>query len=79
MTDTRIGLDFFRLLDHPVSLVLLGDLSIAPDVTTAALREKVTDIILFSDVTAPAELLPVLQVLATDAFGAIRADDEPGS
>jgi hypothetical protein len=68
--DMRVGPDFFRLLDHPVSLVLLGDLSIAP---------KVTDIILFGDIIAPAELVPVLQVLAADAFGAIRADDGPRS
>ena len=42
-------------------------------------REKVTDIILFGDITAPAGLVPVLQVLATDAFGAIRAGDGPRS
>jgi hypothetical protein len=77
--DMRVGPDFFRLLDHPVSLVLLGDLSIAPDVTEAMVREKVTDIILFGDIIAPAELVPVLQVLAADAFGAIRADDGPRS
>jgi hypothetical protein len=77
--DTRFGPDFFRLLDHPVSLVVLADLSIAPGVTETMLLEKVADIILLSDLTAPADLVPVLQVLATDAFGTIRADDGPGS
>jgi hypothetical protein len=77
--DTRFGPDFFRLLDHPVSLVVLADLSIAPGVTEAMLLEKVADIILLSDLTAPADLVPALQVLATDAFGTIRADDGPGS
>lgn len=77
--DTRVGVDFFRLLDKPVSLVVLGDVCIAPDVTEAVLREKVTDIILLGDIIAPAGLVPMLQVLATDAYGAIRASDGPGS
>jgi hypothetical protein len=79
MEDTRFGPDFFRLLDHTVSLVVLADLMIEPGVTEAALREKVTDIVLFGDLTAPAELVPLLQVLAADAYGTIRADDGPGS
>lgn len=75
LDDTKLGADFFRLLDHTVSLIVLGDLVIAPGVTEDALREKVTDIVLFGDLTAPAELVPVLQVLAADAYGTIRADD----
>lgn len=77
--DTRLGPDYFRLLERPVSLVVFGDLAIAPGVTETMLREKVSDIVLFSDITAPADLVPVLQVLATDIFGTIRADDGPGS
>jgi hypothetical protein len=77
--DTRFGPDFFRLLDNPVSLLVLGDLSIAPDVTESMVREKVTDIVLFGDVTAPAELVGLLQVLVTDAYGTIRAAGGPGS
>jgi hypothetical protein len=77
--DTCLGPDFFRLLDHPVSLVVMADLSIAPGVTETMLLEKVTDIILLGDITAPGDLVPVLQVLAADAFGTIRADDGPGS
>jgi hypothetical protein len=76
---TRLGPDFFRLLDQPVSLVVFSDLSIAPGVTETGLREKVSDIVLFADVTAPAELVPVLQALTTDAFGTIQADDGQGS
>jgi hypothetical protein len=79
LEDTKLGPDFFRLLDHTVSLIVLGDLVIAPGVTEAALREKVTDIVLFGDLTAPAELVPLLQVLTADAYGTIRADDGSGS
>jgi hypothetical protein len=75
--DTRVGADFFRLLDGPVSLVVFGDLTIEPGVTEAGLREKVRDIFLLGDLTAPAGLVPVLQVLAADAYGTIRADDGP--
>jgi hypothetical protein len=77
--DTRLGPDFFRLLDHQVSLVVMADLRIAPGVTETMLLEKVADIVLLGDITAPTDLVPVLQVLAIDAFGTIRADDGPGS
>jgi voltage-gated potassium channel Kch len=77
--DTNLGPDFFRLLDQPVSLIVLGDLTIAAGLTEALLREKVAGISVFGDVTAPPELVGVLQALTTDAFGAIRADDGSGS
>lgn len=77
--DTGLGPDFFRLLDHPVSLIVLGDLTITAGVTEEMMCEKITGISVFGDATAPPELVGVLQALATDAFGAIRADDGPGS
>ena len=79
LEDIRVGPDFFRLLDHPVSLVLLGDMTVAPGVSEDAVREKIADIILLGDITAPPELVPVFQVLTTEAFGDIRAADGPGS
>lgn len=77
--DASLGPGFFRLLDHPVSLVVLADLSLTTGVTEAMVREKVTDVILLGDITAPADLVPVLQVLTTEAYGTIRADDGQGS
>ena len=79
LEDIRVGPDFFRLLDHPVSLVLLGDMTVAPGVGEDMVREKITDVILLGDITAPPELVPVFQVLTTEAFGDIRAADGPGS
>ena len=77
--DISLGPDFFRLVDHPVSLVVLGDLTIAAGVTEAMMREKVTGISVFGDATAPPGLVGVLQALTTDVFGDIRADGGPGS
>lgn len=77
--DTRLGPDFFRLLDHPATLVVLGDLTITAGVTEAVMREKITGISVFGDATAPPEIVGMLQALTTDAFGAIRASDGPGS
>jgi hypothetical protein len=77
--DTSLGPDFFRLLDHPVSLVVFADLTITAGVTEALLREKITGISVFGDVTAPSGLIGALQALTIDAFGAIRAGDGPGS
>jgi hypothetical protein len=77
--DTTLGSDFFRLLDRPVSLVAFGDLTIADDVTETMMRDKVTSVTLFGAATAPPVLVAMLQILATEAFGEIRASDGPGS
>jgi hypothetical protein len=77
--DIILGPDFFELLDHPVSLVVFGDLAIAGDVSPAVMSDKITGISLFGDATVPPGLVGVLQVLATDVFGIIRASDGPGS
>lgn len=79
MEDTEVGADYFRLLDHTISLVVLGDLTITENVPHELIREKVTDIALLGDIIAPAELVPLLQVLTTEAFGSIRAADGSGS
>lgn len=72
MDDIEIGADFFRLLDEPVSVVVLGDLTISPGVTEDAIREKVVDLTVLGDVTAPPEVVPILQVRATDVYGSIQ-------
>ena len=51
---------------------MLGDLTIEEGVTEAALQEKVAGLTVFGDVIAPAGLIGVVQVLATDVFGDIR-------
>jgi hypothetical protein len=77
--DISLGPDFFRVLDRPASLVVLGDLTITAGVTESMVREKITGITVFGDATAPAGILGVLQALASDVFGSIRASDGPGS
>jgi hypothetical protein len=43
------------------------------------MQEKVSGISVFGDAIAPPGLVGMLQALTTDAFGAIRASDGPGS
>ena len=76
---TSLGASFFRQLDEPAVLVSFGKLAILPDVTESMLREKVRSFTLFGRTTAPAELVGVVQFLATDAFGPIEASDGQGS
>jgi hypothetical protein len=76
---TTLGAGFFRQLDEPVTIVAFSRLTILPDVTESLLREKVLAFVLFGPTTAPAELLGVIQFLATDVFGPIQASDGSGS
>jgi hypothetical protein len=71
--DVSLGPDFFRLLDGAVSLVVFGDLTISVGVTESVVREKVAGISLFGDATVPSGLVGVVQALAVDAFGVVRA------
>jgi hypothetical protein len=73
-----VGPAFFRLLERPISFILLGNLTVEHGVTEEMIREKVTDIAMLGDVIAPAELIPVLQVLATETLGRFRVADGPG-
>jgi hypothetical protein len=77
MDDIEVGTDFFRLLDEPVSAIVFGDLTISPGVTEDVVREKIVDLIVFGDIVAPAEVVPVLQVRATDIYGSIRSAGGP--
>jgi hypothetical protein len=73
--DVELGPDYFRLLDRPVSLVVLGDLTIGAGVTADLLRENLVDVALLGDVSAPAAAVPALQALATTVMGRIRVAD----
>jgi hypothetical protein len=73
--DARLGPDFLRLLDQPTALVVLGDLVIEEGVTEEALREKIIAVTVFGDVLAPAGLIGMVQILATEVFGEIEASD----
>lgn len=75
MESTALGPDFFRLLNEPISLVVMDTVTIQSGVTEDAVREKVVGITLFDDIVAPPELVSVLQALTTDALGSIRVAD----
>jgi len=67
----RFDRGFFELLDEPVTLVLSGAFEVGPDVPAALLREKVRAIALTGTLKAPKEVVPVLQLLATQKQGVI--------
>lgn len=77
MDDTEFGPDFFRLLDSPISLVVLGDLTIAAGVTETMVLEKIADIALVGDLRTPAALVAALQVRCQDTLGSILVTDGP--
>ncbi|HEX4092986.1 MAG TPA: hypothetical protein VHZ33_30070 [Trebonia sp.] len=77
-TDARLGPDFLRLLEAPTALVVLGDLIVEEGATEAGLREKISALTVFGDVIAPPGLVGIMQILATDVLGDIKASDDGG-
>jgi hypothetical protein len=72
--DTELGRDFFRLLREPVSVVVLGDLTIAAGVTEEMLFGKLSGLTVLGDLIAPQPLLGAVQVIA-EVFGATRTPE----
>ena len=72
------GREFFGYLEEPVSLVVVGDLTIEPDVPIDlfARRYAASPI---GTIIAPTRLVPLVQVLTVDKLGDIKvlAETEP--
>lgn len=67
------GREFFEELPEPVTLVVLGAVTVEAGVTRDLLREKVNSVTLVGTVRAPKELVPLLQVLTPDKVGEVIA------
>ena len=64
---------FFEYLPKPVTMIINGDMTIEEGTTIESVREKVAEIILTGVLEAPAELIPLLQVLITQNDGKLYA------
>jgi hypothetical protein len=75
----RFTRGFFELLDQPLTLLLVGEFGIGPDVPAELLRAKVEAITLVGTLRAPRHLVGVLQLLTTKVGEIVVAedDDEP--
>lgn len=78
LTDTRLGRAFLELLDGPTRFVVAGTLRLKADVDADLVRAKVAALEVAGEVVAPAQLVPLLQMLAPSNPGAIAADEPAG-
>lgn len=76
--DQRFSRGFFELVDEPIALALVGSFVFDDDVSPQLLRETVSEITLVGEVTAPAELVPVLQLLTVENYGRIGTEQGHG-
>ncbi len=77
--DERYGAAFLELLDTPAALIVTGTLVIEDDVSPELLRAKISGITLTGSIRAPKAVLPVIQLLASENFGDIRATEDAGT
>jgi len=73
MGEETVGKEFLELLEAPIALVVMGSLTFGSDVTRELLRSKVTEIVLMGSIQAPADLVPLVQVLTKEKMGQINA------
>jgi hypothetical protein len=67
--DDVLSRAYFELLDEPVSLAVVGSARIDDDVPPDLLRAKVSEFTLVGHLTAPKQLIPVIQVLTAEMYG----------
>ncbi|QHW29820.1 hypothetical protein GZH47_02540 [Paenibacillus rhizovicinus] len=67
---------FFELIDSPMSMALVGNYEIEQDVDIALMKQKVSELILIGNLTAPKPLVPLLQLLAEVKLGDITGKDD---
>lgn len=67
-----IGRAFLEMLPDPTPLVVFGEVVFEKDVTPELLRSKIPEIVVIGVVSAPRDLMPVVQILATQKLGEIR-------
>ena len=67
----RIGREFLEWLPEPSVWVILGEVTVEDNVDADLVRAKVPEIVVYGKLIGPEELVPILQVLAVDKFGAI--------
>ena len=66
---------FFDLIEGKMGMLLVGRFEIDSDVDIATLKQKVSEIILIGELSAPKTLVPLLQLLAVVKLGAINGRD----
>ena len=76
MAEHRLGREFFELLAEPIVMNIMGKCVLESGVTVELLREKVSEIKLYGQLTAPQELVPLLQVLAVEHYGQLIAEGD---
>ncbi|MGH3094970.1 MAG: hypothetical protein ACRDMV_03090 [Streptosporangiales bacterium] len=72
------GQGFFELLGANEELAFVGDAVLDDDVSAETVRNKVAKITLLGSLRAPREVVPVLQVLATEKYGEIAVSGDGG-
>lgn len=75
MGDETWSRAFLELLPKPTPFVIMGNLTVAADVTVELLQNKVPEIVLMGHIGAPAVLVPLLQVLTIEKMGDISANE----
>ena len=66
---------FFDLIEGKMAMLLVGSFEIDSDVDIATLKQKVSEIILIGELSAPKTLVPLLQLLAVVKLGEINGRD----
>lgn len=71
--------EFLAMIDEPLSLIVLGDLTFGADVTSELVRQAVADIVLTGTITVPRAAAAAVQLLCREKSGVIMiAEDFSG-
>lgn len=70
--EDTLGKEFLELLPEPISLVIMGNLTLEKEISVELFRSKISEIVLFGQLNVPKTLVPVAQLLTKDKYGEIH-------
>lgn len=74
-TDT-FSKEFFELVEDKMAMIIVGSYEIESDVEIALLKQKISEVVLIGELSAPKALLPLLQMLTVTKLGEITVRDD---
>jgi hypothetical protein len=72
MGNESINREFLELLSEPTPFVVMGNLTFEKDVTKDLVKEKIPEIVLMGNISAPLELATLVNVITVEKMGKIE-------
>lgn len=76
MGSDKFSKEFFELVEDKMAMIIVGNCEIESDVEISLIKQKISEVVLIGELSAPKALLPLLQMLTVTKLGKISVRDD---